>query len=86
MSGLIAAIPAAEWVHHDHDGDPDRIDAPGRQTAAGCGAAKLEGAEVELAEGIALGKVDDEQQQVDEVEVDDEIEKRDVAVDQENAG
>ena len=43
-------------------------------------------AEIELAEGVALGKKDDHEDQVNEVKVDYEIEKRCTAVGEEDAG
>ena len=86
MRGLVTAIPAAEGIHDDHDGDPDGIDAPGGQAAGGDGRAKLEGAEADLCEGVALSKRDEDDEQVDEIEMDDEIEERDAAIDQKGTG
>ena len=75
MGLLIVTIPAAEGIECGYDADPDGVDTPGGEAAASGGAAELEGAEFELVEGIALGKEDDDQEQVNEVEMDDEEEE-----------
>src|SRR5580692_6959610 len=82
VRGLVTAVPAAEGVHDGYDRDPDGIDRPGREAAGRGGGTKLERAEADLCEVESLGCGDDEDEQVDEVEVDDEIEKRDAAEDE----
>src|ERR1700683_1990183 len=86
MRGLVTAIPAAEGVHDGYDRNPDGIDGPGGQAASGDGRTKLKGTEADRREVVALSKGDEDDEQGDEVEVDDEIEEWDAAVDHKDTG
>lgn len=83
---FVMAIPTAERVQDGDYHHPDGIDAPGWEAAGRGRGAKLEGTEADHCEVVSLGGGCRDDEQMDEIEMDDEVEERDAAEDQEDTG